>query len=49
MKVYVVIEDDRGCGVSIVGVYTNKDKALKVADESSHYELREEELNEEIG
>lgn len=48
MKVYIVLEEDRGCGASVVGVYTNKELALKVASEASRYEFFEEELNEEL-
>ena len=45
MKVYIVLEEDRGCGTSVVGVYSNKEVALKVESESGHYELFEEELS----
>jgi hypothetical protein len=36
MKVYVALEDDRGCGPSVVGVYENFDQACAEA-ESSRY------------
>ena len=36
MKVYVVLEEDRGLGVSVVGVYRNFEDAERVADTSSH-------------
>ena len=49
MKVYIVLEEDRGCGTSVVGVYSNKEVALKVESESSRYELFEEELTFDDG
>ena len=35
--VYVVLEEDRGCGVSLVGVYASHDVAYGKSLESSHY------------
>ena len=49
MKVYIVLEEDRGCGTSVVGVYSNKEVALKVESESSRYELFEEEISFDDG
>lgn len=45
MKVYVVFEEDRGMGIFVVGVYTNKEVAEKVCSESSHYYMDESELD----
>ena len=33
MTVYVVIEDDRGCGISVCGVYTDKNKITLTSHE----------------
>ncbi len=32
MKVYVVLEEDRGCGVSVAGVFTSLDSAKAYLD-----------------
>jgi hypothetical protein len=45
--VWVVIESDRGMGESVLGVYISKDKAFKLAAESSHYYVTESELDED--
>ena len=45
--VWVVIEDDRGMGETVLGVYISKDKAFKLAAESSHYYVTESELDED--
>jgi len=34
--VYVVVEDDRGCGPSVLGTYLNREDAESVANESCH-------------
>lgn len=47
MKVYVVVEDDRGCGPMVCGVFVSKAKAEEYVAESSHCWISEEELNEE--
>jgi hypothetical protein len=44
MKIYVVLEEDRGCGVSVVGVYRNREDAERVAETSSRLWVVEEEL-----
>jgi hypothetical protein len=41
MKVYVVIEDDRGCGPSIVGVYRSLESAEAAADGSHRWVVEE--------
>lgn len=46
MKVYVVFEEDRGCGVSVVGVYRSREAAESVALQSSHYFLEESVLED---
>jgi hypothetical protein len=45
MKVYIVIEDDRGMGVSVEAVYLSKEKAEVHAAESGHYFMEESELD----
>ena len=45
MKVWVVIEEDRGCGVSVVGVYYNKDNVIL----HSHEYLYESEIHDAPG
>ena len=47
MKVYVVLEDDRGMGVSVEAVYVSKERAEEFASASSHYWVEEMELDEE--
>ena len=44
MKVYVVIQDDRGMGPEVQGVFKDKEKAEKLAKESSHFWVEESEL-----
>ena len=44
MKVYVVLEEDRGCGTLVVGVYHNREDAERVAEVSSRLWVVEEEL-----
>ena len=39
MIVYVVIESDRGYGITIIGVYTSQEIAQSICDTSSHYEI----------
>ncbi len=41
--VYVVVEDDRGCGPHVVGVFINKADAEKACC-SSHMWISEEQL-----
>jgi hypothetical protein len=45
MKVYVVMEDDRGMGVSVEAVYLSKEKAEAHAAQSRHYFMEESELD----
>lgn len=42
--VYVILEDDRGCGPSVVGVYRSREDAERVVAEGSRYWLVEEVL-----
>lgn len=42
MKVYVVLEDDRGCGVSVAGVFQSLEAALVFVKENSHCYLYSE-------
>ena len=44
MKVYVVLEEDRVLGISVVGVYRNREDAERVAETSSRLWVVEEEL-----
>jgi hypothetical protein len=44
MKVYVVLEEDRGYGPSVVGVYRNRKDAERAAEGGSCYSVVEEEL-----
>lgn len=44
MKVYVVLEENYGLGVSVVGVYRNREDAERVAETSSRLWVVEEEL-----
>lgn len=46
MKVYIVIEDDRGYGTSVISVHRSKEIALAEAESSSHYWVEEMELEE---
>lgn len=51
MKVYVVLEEDRGCGVTVNGVYLKEQDAINYIDGNSHYWYKEEEvqgLDEEV-
>lgn len=45
MKVYVVMEDDRGMGVSVEAVYLSKEKAEAHAAQSGHFWYEESELD----
>lgn len=45
--VWIVIEDDRGMGETVLGVFLSKEKACKLAEESNHYYVTESELDEE--
>jgi len=45
MKVYVVMEDDRGMGASVEAVYLSRAKAEYHAGQSSHYWMEESELD----
>jgi hypothetical protein len=47
MKVFVVLEDDRGMGVSVEAVCVSKERAEELASASSHYWVEEMELDEE--
>ena len=42
MKVYVVLEDDRGCGVSVAGVFLSLEAALEFVKVSSNCYLYSE-------
>ena len=41
MKVYVVIEEDRGMGADVQGVFQDKEQAEKLAEQSSHFFIEE--------
>ena len=49
MKVYVVLEDDRGMGmgVFVIGVFVSKKRAEECASDSTHYWVEEMELDED--
>ena len=42
MKVYVVLEEDRGCGASVAGVFLSLEAALEFVKISSHCYLYSE-------
>lgn len=42
--VYVLIEEDRGCGPTIIGVYLNKEEAEKECEEWCSSYIEESEL-----
>lgn len=44
MFVYVVLEEDRGYGPSVVGVYRSREDAERVAEDGSRYWVVEEEV-----
>ena len=46
MVVYVVLEDDRGCGPSVVGVYRSRESAEAAAADGSHRWVVEEVLED---
>lgn len=37
MRVWVVLEDDRGCGTFVIGVFFKREDAEECAARSSHY------------
>lgn len=39
LRVYVVLEDDRGCGPSVVGVFYSLEAAEEFSKTSGHYFL----------
>ena len=45
MKCYVVIEDDRGMGISVEAVYLSKERAEDHASDSSHFYVYESEID----
>ena len=49
MKVFIVLEDDRGCGVSVAGVFLSLETALEFVKENSHCYLYSEYGNEVAG
>lgn len=42
---YVVMEYDRGCGDTVVGVYSDREKAESVANSSPRYYVDESYVN----
>lgn len=44
LKVYVVLEEDRGLGTIVVGVFASKEDAQELAASSGHYYISEEEV-----
>jgi hypothetical protein len=46
MKVYVVIEEDRGCGPMVCGVFTSRESAEACVDGSSHMWIVEEDVRQ---
>jgi hypothetical protein len=48
MKIYVVMENDRGAGVWVVATFTNKENAEEFCKTSSHYFMDESELDAEV-
>ena len=36
-RVYIVLEDDRGAGVNVVGVFSTLEGGKRLAIQSSHY------------
>jgi hypothetical protein len=49
MKVFIVLEDDRGCGVSVAGVFLSLEAALEFVKENSHCYLYSEYGHEVAG
>lgn len=47
MLIYVVYEEDRGMGTSIVAAYTSRARAEREAGSSSHYYVEECELDQQ--
>ena len=45
MTVWVVFEEDRGLGITIEGVFTNEENAVKFAKENNYY-IQESEVKE---
>ncbi len=41
MKVWIVMEEDRGMGVMVEGVFQDKEQAEKFAEQSSHFFVEE--------
>ena len=41
MKVYVVMEEDRGMGADVQGVFQDKEQAEELAERSSHFFIEE--------
>lgn len=49
MKIYVVVEEDRGLGPTIIGVYASEKMADEVASKGRYMSIFEEELiNEDV-
>ncbi len=44
MKVYVVIEEDRGMGVMVQGVFQDQAQAEECAQQSSHFFVEESDM-----
>jgi hypothetical protein len=49
MRVYVVLEDDRGCGPMVAGVFASLEIAQEFAAQSSHYWVSSDEGEEVQG
>ena len=48
MQIWIVLETDRGCGPSVVGVFQSERRAREVADENGHCDVVESTLESEI-
>lgn len=44
MKIFVVIENDRGMGVCLIAAYHSKESAESHASQSSHFYVEETEI-----
>ena len=45
-NVFIVYEEDRGCGISIIGVFRSRERAESIALESGHFYIEESSLFE---
>jgi hypothetical protein len=44
MKVYIVLEEDRGCGVMVIGVFATKEQTYAEYGIGGNYWIVEEEV-----